>query len=253
MSGDSSKGQFDEDDIPLSTCLPERSRELKRTCPPPPTNGIDEDDDKPLSMLFKKKPKLQLQGSTSLVVGNQVDMDTIRNDLRVHGYAVVRNVLSPEKVEMCKQKFYECVDSHPHIRQHHRVNGVHGIFKYYEAGHWESAWNIRTDPAVISIFQDILCTKDLVVSFDGSCWMPKEAKYRSDGIWTHSDQAPNKVGFHCYQGFVSLTHNKERTLVVYDGSHMLHQVNFFCCALSLCIFLLLTRCIVVSCRTMHAR
>ena len=30
----------------------------------------------------------------------------------------------------------------------------------------------------------------------------------------------------CYQGFVSLTNNKERTLVVYEGSHLIHKKYF---------------------------
>jgi len=31
---------------------------------------------------------------------------------------------------------------------------------------------------------------------------------------------------HCYQGFVSLTDNKERTLIVYEGSHNYHEKYF---------------------------
>ena len=55
--------------------------------------------------------------------------------------------------------------------------------------------------------------------------MPKETK-KKDNIWTHTDQSRKKEGLVCYQGYVALTSNKERTLVVYEGSHKLHQ-NYF--------------------------
>ena len=44
-----------------------------------------------------------------------------------------------------------------------------------------------------------------------------------DKIWTHTDQAADTKGFNCVQGFVALTSNEERTLVVYEGSHLLHE------------------------------
>ena len=34
------------------------------------------------------------------------------------------------------------------------------------------------------------------------------------------------IGLQCYQGFVALTSNKERTLVVYEKSHLLHEEYF---------------------------
>jgi hypothetical protein len=55
-----------------------------------------------------------------------------------------------------------------------------------------------------------------------SCYIPPDCK-KKDAIWTHTDQAPSKKGLKCIQGFVALTNNKERTLVVYEGSHKLHE------------------------------
>jgi hypothetical protein len=51
-------------------------------------------------------------------------------------------------------------------------------------------------------------------------------KINAGRIRTHSDQAPAAKEFMCWQGFVSLTANKERTLVVYEGSHKLHKEYF---------------------------
>ena len=75
------------------------------------------------------------------------------------------------------------------------------------------------------MFKKIWNTDKLVVSFDGSCYISKECN-KTDNIWTHTDQAPNSKGLQCYQGFVALTSNRERTLVVYEGSHLLHEQYF---------------------------
>lgn len=72
------------------------------------------------------------------------------------------------------------------------------------------------------MFKRLWRADDLAVSFDGCCWID-EGLRKADTVWTHTDQAPGKRGVHCYQGFVSLTSNKERTLVVYEGSHKLHE------------------------------
>jgi hypothetical protein len=92
----------------------------------------------------------------------------------------------------------------------------------FQVGHQDFAWYIRTHPRVKALFAGIWGTEELVVSFDGSCWIPKDWK-RKDSCWTHSDQAPTKIGLHCYQGLMALTNNKERSLVVFEGSHLLHQ------------------------------
>ena len=74
-------------------------------------------------------------------------------------------------------------------------------------------------------FKKIWNTDDLVVGFDGSCYISKDLN-KIDKIWTHTDQAPNSKGLCCYQGFVSLTNNKERTLVVYEKTNNYHQKYF---------------------------
>ena len=64
----------------------------------------------------------------------------------------------------------------------------------------------------------------MIVSFDGSCYISESCK--KDKVWTHTDQCANKHDLECYQGFVALTNNKERTLIVYEGSHLLHEKYF---------------------------
>lgn len=143
------------------------------------------------------------------------------NDLKEKGYAVIENVLDEIEIEKAIGYFRDWV-KHPDIKSKHSKISPHGIFKHFEVGHQKHAWFIRTREKVIDKFQKLWNTKELNVSFDGTCYIKKEEK-KKDSIWTHTDQAPISIGLQCYQGFVSLTDNEDRTLVVYEGSHLLHE------------------------------
>lgn len=147
---------------------------------------------------------------------------TFIDEIEEKGYCIIEGVLDADEVQIALDYFYEWLDSYEQIKKIHDKVSPHGIFKHFEAGHQRHAWYIRTRPKVIEVFQKLWKTDDLVVSFDGSCWISEKVTKR-DNIWTHADQAPNKKGLQCYQGFVSLTENKERTFVCYEGSHKLHE------------------------------
>lgn len=149
-------------------------------------------------------------------------MSRIKEELEEKGYCIVEDVLSPEVIKEARRYFDEWQNSHPQIKAMHNKISPHGIFKHFEVGHQRHAWYIRTNPNVQKAFQEIWQTDDLVVSFDGSCYIPADCK-KKDNIWTHTDQAPNKRGLRCIQGFVALTSNVHRSLVVYEGSHKLHE------------------------------
>jgi ectoine hydroxylase-related dioxygenase (phytanoyl-CoA dioxygenase family) len=149
-------------------------------------------------------------------------MIDICEELQTKGYCIVEDILSSEEVEHAKTSYYNWLESAPQIKQNHNKTGPHGIFKELEVGHQYHAWYIRTRPKVQSAFKEIWKTEELVTSFDGSCWISADTK-KKDTIWTHTDQAPNKTGLKCVQGFVALTDNVNRSLVVYEGSHLLHE------------------------------
>lgn len=149
----------------------------------------------------------------------------ICKELDEKGYCIIPNVLSNEEVEVAKQLFYKWQKTIPNHNKIHSLIDPHGIYKFHNVGHQPHAWYIRTNPKVIEIFKKIWKTDELVVSFDGSCYISKECN-KSDNIWTHTDQAPNVKELQCYQGFVALTSNKERTLVLYEGSHLIHEKYF---------------------------
>ena len=146
-------------------------------------------------------------------------------ELKEKGYTIIPSVLTSEEVELAKTMFYDWKNSVDNLDKIHETIDPHGIFKFHEVGHQEFAWFIRTRPKIIRIFKKLWNTDSLVVSFDGACHIPKHFTKR-DKIWTHTDQSPKNVGLNCYQSFAALTENSERTLVVYETSHLLHEKYF---------------------------
>jgi len=129
------------------------------------------------------------------------------------GYAI-RDVLSPDQCVYLRQLHDEWYKAEGHALQR-----THGIYKEL-AGHQRFMWWARTRPEVRAKFAEIWETQDLVVGFDGACYFTKEEIHR-DNCWTHTDQAPDTSGLRCIQGGLAMTENRERTLIVYEGSHLL--------------------------------
>lgn len=149
--------------------------------------------------------------------------DDIKSDLETNGYTIIKNVLNEEEVDTALKMFKDWQKGIPNLEKFHHKVDPHGIYKFHQAGHQPHAWYIRTRPSVQKPFKKIWNTDELIVSFDGSCHIPKSCK-KKDNIWTHVDQAPDYASEKkCYQAIVALTHNKERTLVVYEGSHKLYE------------------------------
>ncbi len=146
-------------------------------------------------------------------------------ELKNNGYTIIHNVINDEEIETAKKLFYDWKNSiENHDELHSQIN-PHGIYKFHEIGHQEHAWYLRTRENIINVFKKIWNTDDLVVSFDGTCYIPENYS-KKDKNWTHTDQAANTKGITCYQSFISLTNNKERTFVLYDKSHLLHEEYF---------------------------
>jgi hypothetical protein len=153
------------------------------------------------------------------------NIGSIKEKLSKNGYVVIRNVLIDTEIEHTRDLFYKWWNSVEDLERLHNKIDPHGIFKHHQAGHQEHAWILRTNKTIVSIFKSLWETDELSVSFDGCCFIPKDCS-KKDNIWTHTDQAPNSKGLKCYQGFVALTTNEERTLRVYKGSHLLHDPYF---------------------------
>jgi hypothetical protein len=107
-------------------------------------------------------------------------------ELAENGYCVIENVLTAEEVANSIEYFREWFLSHPQIAGLHNKISPHGIFKYHEVGQQRHAWYIRTRPNVQNVFKNIWKTDEVVVSFDGCCYIPADCK-KKDAVWTHTD------------------------------------------------------------------
>jgi hypothetical protein len=151
-----------------------------------------------------------------------MDFAEIKKSLDELGYVVIPNVITRDEKNEYLYEFNKWMDSIPDMDAIHRKISFNGIFKHHEVGHQRFAWLLRTNPKIQNIFKSLWNTEELVVSFDGCCWYP--SGYNAiDTYWLHSDQAPNNSELSCYQSFLSLTPNRDRTIVVYEGSHKLHK------------------------------
>ena len=153
------------------------------------------------------------------------DTQSWKQQLQQDGYAIIHNVLDHDEVKQYYKEFKSWQASIPNHDYFVSKMTTHGIYKYHQAGNTRHAWLIRTNPKIRNIFATIWGTDELTTSMDGCCYIAKNES-RSNKCWTHTDQAPAMVGKKCIQGLVALTDNKERTLVVYKGSHTLHQQYF---------------------------
>jgi len=149
-------------------------------------------------------------------------MQSYIEELKTNGFTVIPDILTNEEIVTAKNLFLNWKNNLHNHDKIHNLCDPHGIYKYQEVGHQEHAWYLRTRPKVREVFETLWNTTDLVVSFDGCCWIPKNCK-KKDNFWCHSDQSPLVDQFACAQGFISLTDNKERTLVIWRNTHKIHS------------------------------
>lgn len=157
--------------------------------------------------------------------GEEFDFAKIKDDLSKYGFCVVEGVLSKDEIEYSKTVFKEWQGNIINHDEFHKACNPNNIYKYHRVGHTKMAWFIRTRSKVQNIFKEVWNTDELVVSFDGACYMKSDVK-NNNKLWTHVDQGAENSELQCYQGFVSLTDNTQKTLRVYEGSHLLHKSYF---------------------------
>ena len=151
-----------------------------------------------------------------------MDYEKIKIDILENGYVIVEDVLTLSEINEYKSEFFNWFNSIPNMSEFHNFFHGNGIFKFFEIGHQRFSWLARINKNITSIFKYLWNTHELVVSFDGCCYYPTEYSDKPK-YWTHSDQSSEKKGLHCLQSFISFTENKERTLVIYEKSHLLHE------------------------------
>lgn len=154
-----------------------------------------------------------------------MDISNIKSQLKEKGYCIIPKVLNEVEITNCMLSFKEWKNNIPNHDSVYESLNYNGIYKYHNVGHTWHSWFVRTHPNVQNVFKGLWNTDELIVSFDGCCYIPKTC-IKKDVCWAHTDQAPNTKEFSCYQSFVSFTENKEKTFVVYEGTHLSHKSYF---------------------------
>ena len=122
-----------------------------------------------------------------------MNIDENIKELENKGYTIIKNVLDDKEILEYILEFNKWMDSIPNLDELHKIIHYSGIFKYFQVGHQRFAWLLRTNPKIQNIFKKIWNTNELVVSFDGCCYYPKN-NYNEDRYWIHSDQSGIKKG-----------------------------------------------------------
>lgn len=173
-------------------------------------------------------------------------LSDLKRDLEENGVAVVSGVLNTQEctemlsgawdfLEKITEKFPEddrldrnnpkTWRSYKHLFPSHNQ-----LLQHYGVGHADFVWKVRENPKVISVFEEVWGTKDLLVSFDGAsvCLKPEVTNLgwsRNGSHWLHTDQAFTKLGFECVQSWVTAcdVEDGDATLLAIPGSHKFHH------------------------------
>ena len=163
--------------------------------------------------------------SLSSIESIEDNIDFYINELKDKGYTIIPNVYNNEEINTYWDEFNLWRQKVQDLDYLHNIIDFNGIFKHHQVGHQRFAWLARTNQKILKIFKKIWNTDELVCSFDGCCYYPSDY-IGMPSYWTHSDQSSLKKGVHCYQSFLSLTNNKERTLIIYENTHNYHEEYF---------------------------
>lgn len=98
-----------------------------------------------------------------------------------------------------------------------------GMIFGYGINHEATPWNIRQEPGLISVFEKLHDTPDILVSFDGmNIQWPNRPDQKPNTPWPHQDQDPATASqFRCMQGLVNILPNgpDDGGLIVCKGAH----------------------------------
>ena len=100
-------------------------------------------------------------------------------DLKNNGYTIIKNIFTKTECNNYIKDIWKFLENlgtgikkkdkktwleHPHGNW---PSNIYGIIKHYQVGHSDFVWDIRQNPWVIRIFEDLWNDEDLLVSFDG--------------------------------------------------------------------------------------
>ncbi|KAG9600373.1 hypothetical protein KCU77_g4713, partial [Aureobasidium melanogenum] len=163
---------------------------------------------------------------------DKVHYGDFRDDLIRDGFAVVKGAIPRDRADTYAEKMYSFLEdfglgfkrddpSTLHWK-HMPIINEKGMCHGYGLPHEKFAWDIRSEPGVVGVFEKVYKTQDLVVSFDGLNFaFPNRTDLEPNNPWPHQDQDPEEPGFRCLQGLVNMLPNgpDDGGLIVCKGAH----------------------------------
>ena len=164
-------------------------------------------------------------------------MDSVRTQLEQDGYAIIPNLLDHQECIALHRGIWDFWEARGIMRQDAATwKDIHKFFpskgmlvQHWSVGHMQAIWDVRSNPKVTRVFEDIWGTSNLTCSFDGMAMgLAPEITNRGwdhkQKGWLHLDQSPTRNGFECVQGWVTPCRVEEgdASLTVLRGSHKLH-------------------------------
>ncbi|TKX19833.1 hypothetical protein C1H76_8031 [Elsinoe australis] len=168
---------------------------------------------------------LKLTGADTPLTGWQAD-------LARDGYAVVKGAVPKERAAQYAERMHEYLEGFGlgYDRNDRstwkseclpEINNK-GMCLDYAVAHEDFVWDVRAEPGVVGVFEEVLGTEDLIVSFDAvNFGLSGRKDLPPNKPWPHQDQDPKKAGFRCLQGLVNILPNgpNDGGLIVCKGGH----------------------------------
>lgn len=169
------------------------------------------------------------------------DSEGLRQTLDTFGVAIIPNLFSPKE---CKKILSDMWDYFEYITQKwdvpidrndnntwkeiYKLYPLHSmLIQYFGIGQAQFAWNVRENPKIIEVYENLFDTTELLVSFDGSSFsvppeITKRGWFRSAKF--HTDQSYCRNEFECAQSWITALDVEEgdATLAVLEGSNLFH-------------------------------
>lgn len=180
--------------------------------------------------------------SRKYVVNILNQKESLKKNLKKYGVAIVPGVLNFKESESMFDKswsYYEHIsqgwvnpidkNDKSTWREFYNLYPLHSMLvQHWQVGHTQASWDVRQNPKVVKIFQDIWKTPDLLVSFDGMSFnIPPEDTNKGwhRQTWYHTDQSFTRNKFECVQSWVTSLRvkNKDATLGFLEKSHKYHK------------------------------
>ncbi|KAH7323463.1 phytanoyl-CoA dioxygenase [Rhexocercosporidium sp. MPI-PUGE-AT-0058] len=166
-------------------------------------------------------------------IAQKLSYNDWREDLRLNGYAVVKNAIPLDRALAYQQKAFDWLksfgtdldlnDHRTWVKENLPVQTKINTFASYCVAHERFMWEARMEPGVLDAFATIWGTHELLASFDSlNVTFPNRTDVPRKPPWEHTDQSPLRRGLQCVQGIINLSTSgpEDGGLVVYPKSHL---------------------------------